>query len=112
MSKRYFISYDLRNIYFKKGLVRNRIFNLPKFLLRYFIKDQIRLPSYHDITIYSQTYRQKYSIAKSRHIPLDVNLKTGGWRSIKFYAKYNTKLIEKFKFAQAILHTKNRTALK
>ena len=48
-------------------------------------------------------------MAKIRHIPLDVILKTGGWRSIKLYVRYNDRPTVELQFAQAYIQ---RTALK
>ena len=44
-------------------------------------------------------------IAKSVHLPIDLILKAGGWRSMKSYAKHYDKPIEENKFAEAILQS-------
>ena len=52
------------------------------------------------------------SMAKSVHLPIDLVLKAGGWRSMKSYAKHYDKPIQENKFAAAILLSGNVKTLK
>ena len=61
-----------------------------------------------DMKIFSphSTRNASTSMAKSVHLPIDLILKTGGWRSMKSYAKHCDK------FAEAILQSGNVKTLK
>ena len=53
------------------------------------------------------------SMVKSVHLPIDLVLKAGGWRSMKSYAKkHYDKPIQENKFAEAILQSGNVKTLK
>ena len=47
------------------------------------------------------------SMAKNLQLPIDLILKTGGWRSMKSFGKHYDKPIAENRFAEAILQSGN-----